>query len=107
MKVRKNDTVLVISGDDKGKTGKILKVFLPKNRIIVEGVNFIKRHMRPTQRNPKGGILEKESPIQVSKVMFQCPKCGQLARVAHKLIQAEGSPETNRVRICRKCGEII
>ncbi len=107
MKVRKNDTVIVLSGDDKGKTGKVLKVFPEEQRIIVEGVNFIKRHMRPTQRNPKGGVLQKEAPINVSKVIFQCPKCGERGRVAHKLIQAEDSSEVNRVRICRKCGEII
>jgi large subunit ribosomal protein L24 len=107
MKIRKNDTVVVLSGEYKGKSGKVLKVFPQEKRIIVEGVNFIKRHMRATQRNPKGGILEKEAPIQVSKVILQCPKCGETGRVAHKVIQAEGSPELNRVRICRKCGEII
>ena len=107
MKVRKNDTVVILSGDDRGKTGKILKVFPEDERIIVEGVNFIKRHMRPTQRNPKGGVIEKEASIHFSKVMLQCPKCGATSKTAHKLIQAEGSAEVNKVRICKKCGEII
>ena len=107
MRIKKNDTVIVVSGDYKGKTGKVLKVFPSENRVIVEGVNFIKRHMRPTQRNPKGGILEKEAPIKVSKLMFQCPKCGAPARLAHKLIQAEGSEASNKTRICKKCGEIV
>jgi large subunit ribosomal protein L24 len=107
MKIRKNDTVIVLSGDDKGKTGKVLKVFPEEDRIIVEGVNFIKRHMRATQKNPKGGILEKESPLAVSKVLFQCPKCGANARVGGKIIQAQDSVEINRVRICKKCGEIV
>jgi large subunit ribosomal protein L24 len=107
MKIRKNDSVIVLSGDDKGKTGKVLKVFPDEKRIIVEGVNFIKRHMRATQKNPKGGILEKEASINVSKVLFQCPKCGANARVGRKIIQAQGSQKVNRVRICKKCGEII
>src|SRR3972149_2509400 len=107
MKVKKNDTVLVLSGDDKGKSGKILKVFPEEKRIIVEGVNFIKRHMRASQKNPKAGILEKEAPIKASKVIFKCPKCGSKSRLAHKLIQAEGSEEQNKVRICKKCGEIV
>lgn len=107
MKIRKNDTILVLSGDDRGKTGKVLKVFPAEQKLIVEGVNFVKRHMRPTQRNPKAGILEKEAPIHVSKVIFQCPKCGATARVGRKLIKAEGSEEINKVRICKKCGEII
>lgn len=107
MKIRKNDTITVLSGDDRGKTGKVLKVFPADKTIIVEGINFVKRHMRPTQKNPKGGILEKEGVIRVSKVMFKCPKCGEFAKLAHRRMQAEGSDEQNIARICKKCGEMV
>ena len=102
MNVAKNDTVEIISGEDKGKRGKVLKTFPAKNRIIVEKVNFIKRHTRPTQKNPKGGILEKEAPIHVSNVMVVCPKCGSPTRVSHKRL-ADGSKE----RACKQCSEMI
>ena len=79
MKIRKGDTVKVIAGSykDKGRIGKVLKVFPDKNRIIVEGVNLVKRHMRPTQKLPQGGIIEKEAPIHISNLMVVCPKCDQ------------------------------
>jgi len=102
MNVAKNDTVEIISGEDKGKRGKILKTFPDKNRIIVEKVNFIKRHTKPTQKNPQGGILEKEGPIHVSNVMVVCPKCGKPTRLGHKRL-ADGTKE----RICKKCEEMI
>jgi len=102
MNVAKNDTVEIISGEDKGKRGKVLKTFPEKSRIIVEKVNFIKRHTRPTQKNPQGGILEKEAPIHVSNVMVVCPKCGAPTRVGHKRL-ADGSKE----RVCKKCDEMI
>ena len=75
MRVRKNDQVIVIAGENKGSKGKILKVFPETNRVIVEGVNFIKKHSRPTQQNPQGGIIEKEASVHVSNVMVICPKC--------------------------------
>jgi large subunit ribosomal protein L24 len=102
MNVAKNDTVEVISGEDKGKRGKVLKTFPAKNRIIVENVNFIKRHTRPTQKNPKGGILEKEAAIHVSNVLVVCPKCGSPTRVGHKRL-ADGGKE----RVCKRCSEMI
>jgi large subunit ribosomal protein L24 len=102
MNVAKNDTVEIISGEDKGKRGKVLKTFPEKSRIIVEKVNFIKRHTRPTQKNPQGGILEKEAPIHVSNVMVVCPKCGKPTRVGHKRL-ADGFKE----RVCKKCDEMI
>jgi large subunit ribosomal protein L24 len=100
--VRKNDTVLVLSGEDTQKQGKVLKVFPKQGRIIVEGVNFVKRHSRPTQKNPKGGIVEKEGSINASNVMVVCAKCGQPTRVGSKLLN-DGS----RIRTCKKCGEMI
>jgi large subunit ribosomal protein L24 len=102
MHIDKNDTVEIIAGDDKGKRGKVLKTFPERNRVIVEKVNFIKRHTRPSQKNPKGGILEKEAPIHVSNVMIVCPKCGQPTRVAHRRL-ADGSKE----RMCVSCDEMI
>lgn len=102
MHIDKNDTVEVIAGDDKGSRGKVLKTFPERNRLIVEKVSFIKRHTRPTQKNPKGGILEKEAPIHVSNVMIVCPKCGTTTRVGHARL-ADGSKE----RVCKHCNEQI
>jgi large subunit ribosomal protein L24 len=102
MRVAKDDTVIVITGDDKGKTGKVLKVFPEKQRIIVEGINFIKRHTKPRSRMQPGGMVEKEASIHVSNVMVVCPRCGEGARPNRtKLV------EGRRVRICNKCKEII
>ena len=83
MKIRKNDTVKVMAGSykDKGKVGKVLKVFKDEDRIIVEGVNIIKKHARPTQKNPQGGIIEKEGPIHVSKVLYYSSKFNTTTRI--------------------------
>ncbi len=102
MKVVKNDTVLVISGNDKGKKGKVLKVFPKADRVIVEGVNFIHRHTRPTQKNPQGGIIEKEAPINASNLMVICPKCDTPSRMGSKVLN-----DGKRVRICRSCNEML
>ena len=102
MKVVKNDTVLVVSGNFKGKKGKVLKVFPKEQRVIVEGVHFIKRHTRKTQKNPQGGIVEKEAPIHASNVLVVCPKCGNPARVGRKVLQ-----DGKRVRMCKGCGEML
>jgi large subunit ribosomal protein L24 len=107
MKIKKGDTVLVRTGDDKGKTGKVLKVFSEKNRVIVEGVNFIKRHTRQTQRAQKGGIIEKEAPVHVSNLMLYCPKCSTPAKLSFRILEGEESEKSSKVRICRKCGEIV
>ena len=102
MKVIKNDTVLVISGNYRGKKGKVLKVYPKESRVIVEGVNFIKRHTRATQKNPQGGIVEKEAPIHVSNLMVVCPKCDTPSRLGRKLLE-----DGKRVRVCRSCGEML
>jgi large subunit ribosomal protein L24 len=102
MKVVKNDTVLVVSGNYKGKKGKVLKVFPQQSRVIVEGVNFIKRHTKPTQKNPQGGIVEKEAPIHVSNLMVMCPKCDTPSRLGRKVLE-----DGNRIRLCRSCGEML
>ncbi len=102
MKVIKNDTVLVISGNYKGKKGKVLKVFPKESRVIVEGVNFIRRHTKPTQKNPQGGIVEKEAPINVSNLMVVCPKCNTPSRLGRKILE-----DGKGVRVCRSCGEML
>ena len=102
MNIRKNDRVIVMSGDDRGKEGKVLKVFPQKQRVIVEGVNFIKRHTRPTQTNQQGGILEKEASIHHSNLMVVCEKCGRGVKVSTKLLE-----DGRRVRICHRCGEML
>lgn len=107
MKIRKNDSVIVISGNSKGKTGKILKVFVDKNRVIVEGVNIRKRHTKPTQKNPQGGITEKEAPINVSNVMILDPKSGKGTRIGSNIILDEKTGKKKSVRVSKSSGEML
>lgn len=100
--LKKGDLVTVISGNEKGKSGRILRVFPTEGRIIIEKVNLIKRHMRPSSKLPQGGIVEKEAPVHASKVMLLCPKCGQPARFGKKILE-----EGIKVRLCKKCGEVV
>jgi large subunit ribosomal protein L24 len=105
MRVRKGDTVIVIAGDDRGKTGKVLRVFQSgkkEGRVIVEGVNFVKRATRRSQKSPQGGMSEKEDPIDLSNVMLYCPKCRKGVRIA-----APASGESRHLRACRACGELF
>lgn len=102
MKVVKNDTVLVISGNYTGKKGKVLKVFPKEQRVIVEGVNFIKKHTRPTQKNQQGGIVEREAPVHISNLMVVCPKCDVPSRIGRKVLE-----NGKHIRICRSCGEML
>jgi large subunit ribosomal protein L24 len=101
--IRKGDTVRVMSGRDVGKSGRVLSVNPRKNTVIVEHANIIKRHTRPNPaKNIKGGIVEREAPMNVSKVMVVCSSCGKHARIAHNRL-ADGS----KVRICRRCGTTL
>jgi len=102
MRIKKGDTVRVITGEDRGKEGKILKVFPDKGRIIVEKVNMIKRHTRPSKMVPQGGIIEKEAPINATNVMLVCPNTGKPTRVGTQIL-AGGS----RVRVSKKSGDAI
>ncbi len=86
MKIRKNDNIVVIAGNDSGKTGKVLKVFPKTSRIIIEGINLRKRHTKPNQKNPQGGILEKEAPIHVSNVMILDPTNNEPTRIGSQII---------------------
>jgi large subunit ribosomal protein L24 len=101
-RIRKGDTVVVISGKDKGKTGKIKQILAEDGRVVVEGINLVKRHMRPTPRNPSGGILEREQPIAASKVMPVDPKTGKGTRVRFKTLE-----NGKKIRIAAKSGEEI
>ena len=101
--IRRNDTVVVTTGKDSGKRGRVLKVLPAKNRLIVEGVNIIKRHTRPNpQRNVKGGIVEREASLHASNVQLVCPECSKTTRVGRKIL-ADG----RKVRICRKCEGVV
>lgn len=103
MNLRKNDTVQVITGRDAGKQGKVLKILREKNRVIVQGVGFTKKHTRPNpQRNIKGGIAEREAPIHASNVMIVCGECGKRTRIGHK-VMADGK----KARICRHCQGVL
>jgi large subunit ribosomal protein L24 len=105
LKIKKNDLVLVVAGNDRGKRGKVLKVYPEKRRIVVEGVHFIKRHQRPTQSNPQGGIITREGPIHISNVMLIDPKTGKSTRVGRKML-GEGESRT-RVRYAKASNEMI
>jgi len=107
MHIKKDDNVQVISGDDKGKQGRVLKVYPNESRIVVEGINFIKRHTRPSQKLPQGGIVEREGAINASNAMVICPKCTQLTKTGMKLVTDEITTKVSRVRYCKKCGEMI
>ncbi len=100
--VRKGDTVLVTTGKDKGKKGKVVSVDPKKSRVIVDGVNIVKRHSRATQKLPQGGIIEKPAPVHSSNVMIYCAKCKNPTRIQKKLLD-DGKKE----RFCKKCGEML
>ena len=102
MSIKKDDLVVVLSGKDKGKQGKVLAVMPKESKVIVEKVNVVSRHTKPRKQGEEGGILKKEAPIYACKVQRVCPKCGKPTRAAHK-VQADGK----KVRICKKCGAEI
>ncbi len=102
MHVKKGDTVQVLSGKERGKTGKVLTVTPEKQTVIVEKINFIKRHSRPTQKAPQGGIIEKEGPMHAAKVAVVCSKCNEPVRIRKKQLD-----DGKKVRTCAKCGEIL
>jgi len=101
MNVKKGDEVIVIAGKDKGKTGKVISVIPSQEKVVVEGVAIVKRHTKPTQKLPQGGIIEKEAAIHVSNVMPYCSTCKKGVRVAHTIENG------NKIRVCRKCGKAL
>ncbi len=101
--IRKNDMVKVLAGKDRGKTGKVLKVLPAKNRVVVENINFIKKHTRANpQRNIQGGVLEKELPIVASNLIVICPECSKPTRVGSRHLE-----DGKSVRVCKKCDGVI
>ena len=102
MSIRKDDLVVVLSGRDKGKQGKVLEVHPKAGKVVVEKVNVVSRHTKPRQQGEQGGILKKEAPLYASKVQRVCPKCSKPTRPAHKVL-ADGK----KVRVCKKCGAEI
>ena len=107
MKIRKNDMVMVISGNDRGKTGKVLKVFPKKYRVIVEGINLRKRHTKPNQKNPQGGILEKEASVHASNVMILDPKSNEPTRIGSRVILDEKTGKKKIARVAKLSGEML
>lgn len=107
MELKKNDTVIVITGNDRGAKGRILFVDRAKGRVIVEGVNVRKRRLKPSQRNPQGGIIPQEMPISASNVMLLDPKTGERTRVAHKKITDTKLNKERWARTAAKSGEVI
>ena len=102
MHVRKGDQVVVVSGKEKGKRGRVLRIVTGKGRVVVERVNMVKRHTKPTQRNPRGGILEKEGSLELSNISLWCGKCGAARR--HRVDHKEGQKKR---RVCVKCSTVF
>jgi large subunit ribosomal protein L24 len=101
--IRKNDSVVVIAGRDRGKRGRVLRVLPDTSRVVVEGVNFVKRHTKPNpQRNVKGGIVEREAGLHLSNVQLVCPECSTPTRVGRRRLE-----DGRRVRYCRKCNGVV
>lgn len=102
MHIKKGDVVLVKTGKDAGKKGKVLRVLPAANKVVVEGVNKVKKHQKPNRSIPQGGILQIESPLAASNVMLLCGKCNKATRAGRKILD-----NNEKVRVCKKCGEII
>jgi len=99
--IRKDDTVMVIRGNDKGKKGKVLRVLRKENKAIVEGVKLLKKHQKSRKQGEQSGIIQKEGAINLSNIMLVCPKCSQPTKVSHTKFENRG------VRVCKKCGEMV
>ena len=102
MRIKKNDKVQIISGQDRGKNGKILQVLLQKNQVVVEGLNLRVKHVRPRRQGEKGQRIQFPAPLAISNVALLCPKCGRRAKIGYKILENQ-----RKVRICKKCQEVI
>ena len=100
--IKKNDKVQIISGDEKGKKGRVLSMLSKDDRIIVEGINMIKRHMKPSKKYSQGGIIEREAAVNRSNIMLVCPKCDKPTKIGNKILEND-----KKIRLCKKCGEVI
>ncbi len=101
LNIRKDDTVLVIAGNDKGKKGKVLRIISKDNKAIVEGVNIVKKHKKARKQGDQSGIISIEAPINISNLKLICPKCNEASRMSHTKYEGKG------VRVCKKCGEML
>ncbi|OHA16145.1 MAG: 50S ribosomal protein L24 [Candidatus Tagabacteria bacterium RIFCSPLOWO2_01_FULL_42_9] len=108
MKIKKNDNVMVISGKDRGKSGKVIRIFPKSNSLVVEGINIRKKHSRSKKQGQKGQIIQKPMPLNASNVMLICPACNKPRRAGYKIFSAEGGSasggENKKIRVCKKCG---
>jgi large subunit ribosomal protein L24 len=102
LSIKKNDTVLVVTGKEKGKKGRVISVEPKKDKILIERINIIKRHMKPSKKYSQGGIIEKEAPLHISNVMLVCSKCGKPTRIGNTILS-----DGKKTRICKKCKEVI
>jgi large subunit ribosomal protein L24 len=102
LSIKKNDTVVVIAGREKGKRGRVLSVHSQEDRLLIEKINIIKKHMKPSRKQTQGGIIEKEASIHMSNVMLICPKCDKPTRIGNSILQ-----DGRKLRVCKKCGEVI
>ncbi|HYA12523.1 MAG TPA: 50S ribosomal protein L24 [Thermodesulfovibrionales bacterium] len=100
--IKKNDTVLVITGREKGKKGRVISLYPSKDMLLIERTNIIKRHMKPSKKYTQGGIIEKEAPLHMSNVMLICPKCGKPTRIGNTVLS-----DGKKTRACKKCKEVI
>jgi large subunit ribosomal protein L24 len=100
--IKKNDMVVVTTGDEKGKKGRVLAVHSKTGSLVIERINMIKRHMKPSKKYSQGGIIEKEAPVRISNVMLVCTKCEAPTRIGHKVLESG-----TKVRLCKKCREVI
>jgi large subunit ribosomal protein L24 len=101
-KIKKDDFVRIIAGRDRGKQGKVLRVFPEEGRLTVERIHMIKRHTRASQNRQQGGIIEREGTIHISNVMLICTKCGRGVRIGYRMLE-----DGNKVRVCRRCDEVL
>ena len=106
MRIKKGDTVLIISGKDRGRKSKVLEALPKERKVVVEGINLRKKHVRPRRMGEKGQIIEMPAPVDVSNVKLICPKCGKATRVGYKII-SDAKGQKSKVRICKKCGQEI
>ena len=106
MNIKKHDKVKILTGKDRGKTGKVLQVLPKENKVSIEGLNLLIKHLRPHKEGEKGQRIEFPAFINASNVILVCPKCGRTTRIEHKVIKSEGKKDV-KVRVCKKCKDII
>ncbi len=102
LSIKKNDTVLIVTGKEKGKKGRVISVEPKKDKILIERINIIKRHMKPSKKYSQGGIIEKEAPLHISNVMLVCSKCEKPTRIGNTILS-----DGKKARVCKKCKEVI